>query len=322
MLSFKEIESVVSKNPALEDLKDSRDFLFKDVIGAVTIPKNFSLRAAQTSVKSQGARGTCVGMASTAMTEFHNAKEYVNPNLDLSEEYMFKRIKDIDKKDYNYEGYGAYARSGAKALVKYGSCLESTAPYNTSNKEDIWKSFTVSPEMDEEAASYRMKSYLSVSRREEEIKKALTATNTPLLATVKLHESYRQAKKDGAVPVPKEGEKVIGGHAMLITGYSSDYIEFKNSWGEGWGDEGYLYWPWANVENLGVSIWAFTDLILNPYIEEEALIELNKKYLLYHQVNSWDKAIKQGIVTGGTVPKDVLTKGDLMVFFDRMGFFK
>ena len=55
---------------------------------------------------------------------------------------------------------------------------------------------------------------------------------------------------------------------------------------------------------------------------EEALIELNKKYLLYHQVNSWDKAIKQGIVTGGTVPKDVLTKGDLMVFFDRMGFFK
>lgn len=324
-LDFQDIERITALNPCMEDIEDPRDFQFSEIMGGeVALPVNFSLRDEMTPVKNQGSRGTCVGFAATGITEFHNAKEKKNAKLNLSEEYMFRRIKEIDLADYNYSGYGAYLRSGAKALQKYGTCYESTGPYNFDGAEDSWKDFQITPKMDTEASEFRMKSYLKVSRNKEEIKRALVTTKSPLLFGVTLYESYRQAKKNGGrIPVPKAGEKVIGGHAMEGVGYSDYGILAKNSWGSSWGDNGYIWWPWEALDKLHSSAWSFVDLITNPHVIEEKMIEKNKEGLLEHQKEAWEAAIKQGgLITGGTRPKDVVTKGDLMVFFQRVGLIK
>lgn len=320
-LDFFEIEEATKNNPCLDDLVDPRDFQFTEIMGGdVQVPVNFSLRDKMTKPKNQGRRGTCVGFASTGIVEFHNALEYKKPDLDLSEEYLFRRIKEIDVADYNYKGYGAHLRSGVKAMVKYGTCGEKLAPYNSAGAELSWQDFTTTPQMDADGGNYRMSSYLQLGRSKEVIKQALVTSQTPLLAGVTLYASYRQAKTNGGfVPVPKSGEGVVGGHAMVITGYTDKYIEFKNSWGGTWGDKGYIHWPWDALDKLHASVWSFVDLIQNPHVIEEKAIEANKKLLLDHQVASWDKAIhKGGIINAGTLPNAPLTKGDLMVFLDRL----
>ncbi len=65
--------------------------------------------------------------------------------------------------------------------------------------------------------------------------------------------------KTGNMPMPKSGENPIGGHAVLAVGYDNEDRVFivRNSWGEGWGDAGYFYMPYAYLldDNLSDDLW-------------------------------------------------------------------
>lgn len=54
----------------------------------------------------------------------------------------------------------------------------------------------------------------------------------------------------GVLQVPTVGQASPGGHAVVITGYNdaSRLFEFKNSWGTGWGSQGYGYMPYSFVD--------------------------------------------------------------------------
>uniref|UniRef100_A0AC34RC80 Peptidase C1A papain C-terminal domain-containing protein n=2 Tax=Panagrolaimus sp. JU765 TaxID=591449 RepID=A0AC34RC80_9BILA len=49
-----------------------------------------------------------------------------------------------------------------------------------------------------------------------------------------------QHYKGGVLEVEDCLEQSSGLHAMVIVGYSSDFWIIKNSWGEDWGDKGYV----------------------------------------------------------------------------------
>jgi C1A family cysteine protease len=63
--------------------------------------------------------------------------------------------------------------------------------------------------------------------------------------------------------MPQPGEQRLGGHALFCCGYRDDtqyegggYLIVKNSWGTGFGDEGYVYIPYAYVRpRLMIDIW-------------------------------------------------------------------
>ena len=54
---------------------------------------------------------------------------------------------------------------------------------------------------------------------------------------------------------PKAGEEVLGGHAVLAVGYDNDQqrFRFRNSWGTGWGQEGYGTIPYAYLTTRSLS---------------------------------------------------------------------
>ena len=39
-----------------------------------------------------------------------------------------------------------------------------------------------------------------------------------------------------------------GGHAVALVGYTSEHFIVRNSWGTGWGDQGYAYASLAYVQ--------------------------------------------------------------------------
>ena len=50
-----------------------------------------------------------------------------------------------------------------------------------------------------------------------------------------------------ALPHPADAGEVVGGHAVLLVGYDLEarVWRVRNSWGEGWGEGGYAWLPWA-----------------------------------------------------------------------------
>ena len=41
----------------------------------------------------------------------------------------------------------------------------------------------------------------------------------------------------------KIGQKLKGGHAMALVGYTKNAFIIRNSWGNNWGENGYCYYP-------------------------------------------------------------------------------
>jgi C1A family cysteine protease len=316
---FDMIEQALINGPALEDIEDRRDFKLENFIAGAPptdFPETFSLRDRQSSVKSQGSRGSCVGHAGTGVPEYFNRAEHSNPSLDLSEEFLFKKIKEIDIEDYGYDGYGSYLRSGAKALKKYGTCLESTLPYSPYEKEDFWKRVAISQKMTEEASLYKIDNYASAGHTIESFKNAMITTDAPIVAGIPIFENYREAKVNGGF-FPKPSGKKIGNHAVLFTDWNKTHATFKNSWGTHWGDGGYCHWPISEF-NFIFSPWSFIDL-KNPKLDPEKIIESNRKLVPEWALDAWDKAIKKGLVNQNTLPNKTITKAEYFVLKDRNG---
>ena len=74
-----------------------------------------------------------------------------------------------------------------------------------------------------------------------------------------MYESFESqaVAKTGTVPMPKAKEKMLGGHAILLVGYTSTVFRFRNSWGTSWGKGGYATLPKAYVLNpdLASDFW-------------------------------------------------------------------
>jgi C1A family cysteine protease len=59
--------------------------------------------------------------------------------------------------------------------------------------------------------------------------------------------------------MPGPTEKVVGGHAVVGVGYddSTQHFIVRNSWGTGWGLQGYFMMPYAYLTdtNLADDFW-------------------------------------------------------------------
>ena len=75
---------------------------------------------------------------------------------------------------------------------------------------------------------------------EEENGKALrqAVSLTPVSVAVEADSPVFQHYKSGVVDDPSCGARL--NHGVLVVGYTPEYWIVKNSWGEDWGDHGYI----------------------------------------------------------------------------------
>jgi C1A family cysteine protease len=142
---------------------------------------------------------------------------------------------------------GAFIRDGIKSLNKQGICKESVWPYNEAK-------FTQKPPQAcyTEALKNQITSYLRLSNNLATMKGCLSE-GYPFVFGFTVYESFMTAKvaKTGLMPMPKAGEQVVGGHAVVAAGFddSKQAILTRNSWGSAWGKAGYFWMPYAYISN-------------------------------------------------------------------------
>lgn len=225
--------------------KDNRDFIFSSH-RAIALPEVVDYRPDLHPVRNQGRQGTCYAQSTACMKEWQEKKdsgfdEYMSPQF-----FYNNRPNKYDNDPNNDDGM--YGRDVMKLLKTIGICPESIYKYGRiESKKGI-------PQlMYDEAKKYIIKSYARVETLEN-LKSSLVKHGPCLIA----FPVYNY----GAEFWKKLGGKMNGGHAVTIVGYNKDGFIIRNSWGPGWGKEGYSIYKYEDWGSHW-EIWTTMDLDLD-----------------------------------------------------------
>lgn len=145
-------------------------------------------------------------------------------------------------------------RDGYKAAARDGVCPESLWPWRPERYAERPPKACF-----RSARKRRAVTYHRVPRDLDHLRGCL-AEGFPFTLGISVHESFesREVSRTGRVPMPKRGERILGGHAVLAVGYDARACRFliRNSWGPRWGERGYFTLPWRYLLDPGLS-WDF-----------------------------------------------------------------
>ena len=222
-----------------KDLPDRRDYINSKQY--TVLPNIVDLRDKCPPPYNQGKLGSCTANAIAFAYQFDEINQgeksiFIPSRLFIyyNERYMEGTIE---------KDSGAAIRDGIKSINKIGVCSENIWPYDIEN-------FTQKPNKNCYiiAKNHQSIEYHKVVQNEQNIKQVLSE-GFPIVFGFAVYESFesKEVSENGVVPSPKKDEKLLGGHAVSIVGYTKindiEYFIIRNSWGIEWGDKGYCYFP-------------------------------------------------------------------------------
>lgn len=212
------------------------------------LPKSASLKQYCPNPGNQGQTGTCVGWSSAwAARTILEAKQKgwtdktTITNNTFSPNFVYKNIKnptDVDCQwgSFIHEAMELMRDKGVPKFKDFSQVCPTSIPSNI---------FTL-------ASSFKIKGYARLFENNasndfiiQATKKALASGN-PVVIGMKCADSFFSAK-DYWQPTENPNDN-FGGHAMCVMGYDDNKhggaFEVMNSWGEGWGNEGFIWIPY------------------------------------------------------------------------------
>jgi len=220
-----------------------------------------TIRHAQTPIKHQYDRPTCVAFAVTALHEY--ACDFVKAgksicDIDLSEEFLFHHCKRLD--GLGAQATGTTVEAAAAALHDEGQPLEVLWPYRASGTSAA--PLLPSAEAIADAKGRRLEGLKQVSLALSSVESSLRASR-PLLAVLDWYSNSYVAPR-GHIGLPRPTDRKLGRHAVLIIEADDEsqpgecIISFKNSWGSKWGDGGFGSFGAAYFKLCGHALWSWT----------------------------------------------------------------
>lgn len=223
---------------------DGRDWVGESLYPVTTkCPKTLDLRPELKDVRNQGSQGSCLAQSAACMKEWQEKKDIEFTGY-MSPQFIYNLREN--------KGPGMYGRDAMKILSKIGVCNEDDYTYG---RIDTREELIANNEVIAKALNHKIKSYARVFTIDA-TKKALYQ-NGPCLICFPVYnygvEMWKQSNKD---------EKMKGGHAMTIVGYTKTGFIIRNSWGDNWADKGYCYYPfkqwgshwevWTTIDNESI----------------------------------------------------------------------
>ncbi len=233
-----------------------------------SLPGRVDLSAWCSPIENQGSLGSCTAHAGASLYEYFERRAF-GRYVDVSRLFLYKTTRNLLK----WSGdTGAYLRSTMGAMALFGLPPEDYWPYDVERVDVEPSPFCYAfAERFQALVYHRLDPVGTAPAALLAYVKANLAAGLPAMFGFTVYDSIRQAASSGAVPFPAAGERVVGGHAVLAVGYDDSKeirntgpneqptrgaLLIRNSWGNGWGERGYGWLPYAFVEHgLAVDWW-------------------------------------------------------------------
>ncbi|MCY2987476.1 MAG: C1 family peptidase [Planctomycetota bacterium] len=209
------------------------------------LPEEVDHRRPWWKINHQGDTGSCVGWAlADSVLRWHFAEaNKLGPDDLLSARFLWMASKETDEFTTRPETFIEVAGTSLKAALDitrdYGCVRNELLPFDSGGMYRGDETFFFMS-----AAMYRIAMYVSLSGVYEW--KSWLAKRGPFAIRLEVDRKWRNATATGGVLdfynpyLP--GDPNGGGHAVAVVGYRKDgTFIIRNSWGTGWGDQGYAY---------------------------------------------------------------------------------
>lgn len=213
---------------------------------------DLSQKAYMPSVLDQQTLGSCAENAMANNLNFLLGKENL-PQWLASRLAMYYNTRVLIENSPANDDTGVTLEDLCQAVNKYHVFPEKLWPYNIANFADT------PPDVDQKQENTMFSAH-AVPQNLNAIRSCLSA-GFPILIGIQVYESFESqaVAESGVVPIPGDSEQCLGGHALLLVGYSDDKQGFwvQNSWNTSWGSGGYCMFPYDYLLNpdLASDFW-------------------------------------------------------------------
>jgi N-acetylmuramoyl-L-alanine amidase/Papain family cysteine protease len=234
---------------ARPDTLDFRDTLFVPTLREVpaTRPLEAYRQLAQqcgVPVLDQGREGACTGFALATVANYLLGQRLA-PCQPVSARMLYEMARRYD--EWEGEEYeGSSARGAIKGWHKHGVCTEQDWPSQGRNGRRLTGALA------QAAGRCPLGAYFRVNHKDLVSMHNALAEVGILYATGIVHDGWEQVQAGGQI---RMGSTRLGGHAFAIVGYDEEGFWLQNSWGPGWGREGFAHLSYDDWLANGTDVW-------------------------------------------------------------------
>ncbi len=211
-----------------------------------TTPCSVSLKSQVLQVYNQGSEGSCTANAYCMAYRMLNPDKSFNPSRQYC--YWKERLIATSNNPDHVTDSGANVEDGIKWVSENGICSESSWPYTPTTVNT-----PPPPACDVEAVGHKLGRLTDIPVGNVNLIKQALVNVTPVLIAFGVYSNFEGTftSKTGIVTMPTTSDMFLGGHEILIVGYHDfpGYFTCLNSWGSGWGNGGYAYFPYNFVSD-------------------------------------------------------------------------